>query len=239
MKSKYEIEQEIIKLQKQLEKMNKEETRKKQLEFASDKQLEQLLNLLNKKIKEYNIPYYSFFIDPDNHLARMNLKTLHPTVDLITPKIKDKGSLSYAKDNVLKFILMYELHNQLKDLLKENDLISLDFDIVDYTYYFIYKSNLYELTFKLDPIEILNSNDPIKLFESTKLKIDYLQGMKYVSGKQFTINQPDYDILISTPVRGTKLKYKVTRKSFELKDVAEKIKDIDTVLESIPDHETY
>ena len=62
MKSKYEIEQEIIKLQKQLEKINKEETREKQLKFASDKQLERLLNLLNKKIKEYNIPYYLFFI---------------------------------------------------------------------------------------------------------------------------------------------------------------------------------
>lgn len=239
MKSKYEIKKEITKLQKQLEKINKEEAREKQLKFANDKQLEQLLNFLNKKIKEYNISYYSFFIDPDNHLARMNPKTLHPTTDLITPKIKDNGSLSYAKDNVLKYILMCELQHQLKDLLNENDLISLNYDIVDYTYYFMYKSNSYELTFKLDPIDILNSNDPIKLFESTKLEIDYLQGMKYVSGKQFTINQPNYDILITTPIRETKLKYKVTRESFELKDLAEKIKEIDTVLENIPDHETY
>lgn len=223
---------------------NKITTLREQLEKRfeyedSEKQLNHLLNLLNEKIKEYNILYYSFYINSNNQLAKKVLYSNPTTVRVISTTIKSKVDINFAVSVIIQQILICELRNQLKDLLNENELLGIVFDQSGYFVYFKYNANIYQLRFNEKVFEYIRFNNFDKTPDSIKFEIDYLQGTKYVSGKQFTINQPDYDILITTPISETNLKYKVTRESFELKDLAEKVKKIDTILENIPDHETY
>lgn len=210
---------EIATLREQLEKRFEYED--------SEKQLNHLLNLLNEKIKEYNIPYYSFYINPNNQLAKKILYSNPTTVRVISTVIKSKVDINFAVSVIVKQLLICELQHQLKDLLNENELLGIVFDQSGYFVYFKYNSNLYQLRFNEKVFEYIRFDNFNKTPDSIKFEIDCLLGIKSVFNEQ-----PYYKILINTPIEDINPKYKVTHESFKLNDLAEKLKEIDTVLKN-------
>lgn len=232
MRTKEQILTDIENLQQELKQLETFEKTEAHLYPFYDKSLHEKVNKLKEKIKEYNIPLsvtvnensWTIVIDFENNPNKSNLVF----------KIKDESYLESIKHIIDEYINYCVVYHQLRKMFNTRTLQSLDINLLGKnSFNFECASHRFE-NYQFDIV--LNDDLSVKTVKGYFIDKTDNVNICHTTYKSYGYNLNIKAIESNKNNEKIQLTFSTTRRNFPLDELTNKIKEINNILDNVPDY---